>query len=807
MWEEFRQDGRLALRTFARRPSFFLIAVATISVGVGAVTTIFTVIDGVILTPLPYPAADRIVRVGQVSEEPGRIYAMSYLDFKDIQAGNSSFEALAAARTTGVTVLGDGPPENYLGAFVSPEFFAALGIDAAVGRVFDRSEDEAEAAVVVLGHELWQRRWGGDIGLVGRTIDLGGGQFTVVGVMPEGFLPPEAMGQGTAELWIPLTLVDREARESRGDTFLMGIGRLAEGVSPSVASAELDVLGGQLQRAFPAESFDHEFGLAPLHAQTIGSVSGTLGPLFGAVALLLVIACANVANLFLVRASERGREFALRTAMGANRGRLVRQVLTEGLVLSLFGWGVGVAIAWVGVEAFVLTNPGDLPRLSEVAIDRRVVAFALVVSVCASGAFGLLPALRSARSDLVAGLRAGARGVVGARNDERIRAGVVVGEISLALVLVIGAGLLFNSFVRLNRVDLGLDPTNVYSVSVTYPDAESPEQVTAFFEELLASVSAIPGVSNAGATAILPVSGGYMYQSLAFDGRPTADDERYPVKYQEVTPGYFEAMSIPLRAGREFAAGDNSSSELVAIVSETMAREVFGTTNPVGHTFTLGDNGLRDGTFQIVGVSGDTRLRSVSEGPEAELYLAFAQNPRPRMSVVAKASSSDPAVLTAMRDRVWALRSDIPVRRQVVLSEFFATSISPARFYTLLLSGFAGMALLLALIGIYGTLAYSVAQRAHEVGVRMALGASAIEVHRMVLLRGLSLAALGALVGVGVALPLSGLLESFVFGVAPTDPATIMVAVASVVGTCVVASIVPARRATRLDPVVVLRGE
>ncbi len=811
--ETLFHEIRLALRSFAKRPAFFFVTVATLAIGVGSVTTIFSVINGVLLTPLPYPDSSRIVRLGQVSDTPNRLYAMSYPDFADLQQRNRSFQALAASRGVRLTVLGEGEPESFIGAMVSPEFFAALGVAPAVGRGFSSEENSRSAPVVVLSHGLWQRRWGGDPDLVGSSISLSGRPFTVVGIMPPGFLPPEAIYQRRAELWMPLAFVNEELKSQRFNGFLQGIGRLRAGVTQQAAQSELEALGAQLKSEFPQQKRNYTFGLAPLLSETVGSIGSTLKPLFGAVGLLLVIACVNVANLLLVRSSEREREMALRMAIGASRRRLVRQLLTESLVLGGLGGAVGVAIAWGGVGAFIALNPGDVPRLKEVGVDLQVLGFALMVSLLSSLAFGLAPALRSSRRDLTISLKEGAKSSGASNRQERLRSGLVVAQTSLALVLVVAAGLLINSFVRLQGVEKGFDPENVYALTVSHRSQDSDRDsgrpgAPGFYSEVMRRIASIPGVVSVGATAILPLSGDYMYQSLAFEGEVQVPrGERYSVKYQQVAGDYFQVMGIPLHRGRTFDSGDGPSAPLAAVINQSMSRELFGQQSPLGHRFTLGERGLRQGVFEIVGVVGDVRTQELSQSEVPELYFSIGQTPRQSMHIVARTAEADAGILPAMRRQVWSVRSDLPVLHSVRMRDYVSRSIASPRFYTLVLGGFAAVALALALVGIYSTLAYTVSQRSHEVGVRMALGASAGSVLAMILRRGMILVGSGVVLGVGGALLATRALESLVFGIAPTDPLTMAVGAVTVLAGALLASSIPARRATKLDAIAILRSE
>lgn len=802
----FTQDLMLAVRSSMRRPGFLMLATTTIAIGIAAVTTIFSVIDAVLLTPLPYADSDRIVRLGQRSESGDRMYSMSYLDFRDFQERASSFDALAATRTTRVTVQGEAGPEALPGAFVAADFFDVMGAQPALGRAFTREEDLTEAAVVVLSHGIWRTRWGSDPSIVGTGIELDDEVFTVVGVMPAGFTPPEGLGMFGTAVWMPLARVDPVARDSRSDGFLTGVGRLAANVTPQATQAEVDGIGTGLREAWPEESGDKHWGIRPLLEQTVGTTAARLTPILGAVGFLLLIGCVNVANLMLVRASERKREFALRTAIGASRGRLVRQLFTESLLIGVVGAVVGIGLAALGVQLFVSYNPGDVPRLAEVRLDGSVLGFAALISVLATIMFGLAPALGGTRGVALDGLRDGTHGGGVSAGQERLRGGLVVFETSLALVLVVGAGLLAGSFVRMNQVELGFEPEGVHAMRVTYPDSD-PEAIADFFERVLEGVRALPGVHAAGATAVLPVSGNYMYQRLFFDAS-ASEEEGYPVKYQEVSDGYFETVRMALVRGRGFDDRDTRGGALVAVVSEAMAREISdGNGDVVGRVFELREGSVLPGSYEIIGVVEDARLRGIRDDVESEVYFSARQLPRRGMDVVAHADEGGVALLRMMRDEVWNVRSDIPVVRQTLLTDYVAGSIAPERFYAGLLVGFASLAMLLALVGIYGTLSYSVSQRMREVGIRMALGASQTSVVSMVVRRGVLLAGMGVILGTLAAIPLTRLVEAFVFGASPTDPGTMAGAVVLVLVTAALASVVPARRATRPDLVEVLRGD
>ncbi len=800
------QDTKVALRSFVRSPALFVLIVTTLAVGIGFATTIYSVIDGVLLAPLPYADSERLAKIGTASEGEDRLYAMSAPDAFDLEEQVAAFSRVAVSQGTRVTVRGDDAPEIEAAAVVSSGFFEVLGAEPLMGRAFGREEDVAGAPhVVVLGHGLWQRRWGGDRAILGQAVTLGRTPFTVIGVMPPDFLPPEALGQRDAEIWLPFSLIDSSLRESRSDGWLQVMGRLRANVSFEQAHTELAAFAARRSAAYP-EIQERSFGLSPLHRETIGRIGDKLLPLFGAVGLLLAIACANVANLLLVRAETRGREMALRTAIGASRSRIVRQLMTEGLILGLVGSVFGAVIAATGVKVFVALNPGDIPRIAEVDVDGKVLAFAFLVSILTSLVFGLIPALRGSAPNLTGRLKDGGRGLGTGMSHQRLRGGLVVLEIAVAFVLVVGAGLLINSFVRLQNVDMGFDARNVEILGVAHSGGTAPEATVAFFDHLVEHAASVPGVVAAGATSNLPLSGQFAMNRIEeVEGRPDYVDDG-GVYYQHVTSGFFRAMGIALRQGRVFDRTDRPDTHAVAVVNESMARKLFGTADPIGRRFQSSD-GDEETWHEVIGVVSDVRTLEVSRAGSPEMYLAFNQSPRARMDVVLRTEAGLPSVLPAMRDYLRGIRPDLPVRRSIRMEDFVADAIVAPRFYTLVLGSFAGVALLLALVGIYGTLAYSVSRQKHEFGVRLALGASGTSVLTMVLRRGLRLVLMGIVLGFGVALVATRVLASLVFGVTTTDGTTMALGVVAVLFTAFIASMLPALRATQLDPVAILHRE
>jgi putative ABC transport system permease protein len=694
---------------------------------------------------------------------------------------------------------------------VSAAFFQVLGAGPAVGRAWTAEADEPGGeAVIILGHDLWQGRWGGERALVGASITLNGASFTVIGIMPRGFVPPEALSQRGVEAWIPLAFVDPDARSQRGNGFLQIIGRLHAGVTLQAADDELRALGAAISSDFPGPGA-RAFGLSPLHAETVGRIGGTIVPLLGAVGLLLAIACVNVANLLLIRASERGREMSLRRAIGARRTRLLRQLMTESLILGVLGGLLGAAVAAAGVQAFAAFGPGEVPRLAEIEVSGRILGYAVGISLLTSLVFGLLPALRGSRAGPRQGLGSGS--TAGGRSiwEARVRDLLVMAETSLSVVLVVAGGLLFNSFLRLGSVDPGFEPQNAEVISVAYPGDASAEEVTTFYDDVLAGIAGLPGVGAVGATVNLPLSGNGQMRRIHVPGIAiSAQDAElggYPVNYQQVTPDYFRAMGILLRGGRVFEHTDDEAAPPVAVVNEALARALVGEGDAVGRRFTFGHEAAGAEPHEIIGVVADTRQQQLEMPGEPELYLSFHQSPTGRMDIVARASGSGPGLLAAMREQLWIVRPDLPVRRSAEMSDLVAQSIADHRFYTLLIGTFAALALTLALVGVYGTLAFSVSQRRSELGVRVALGATGSSVLRMVLRHGMTTVSIGVTVGLVAALLTTRVLESLLFGITPTDPLTLAVGLTAVLAAAAAACVVPARRAARLDPMASLRRE
>ncbi len=803
-------DLRFALRSWLRRPGFAVLAIGTLALGVGAVTTSYAIVDGVVLNPLPYPDADRLYRVGQWSpDEPDRVYLMSYPDLMDLTADPGVFESIAGSRVARFNLL-EGPiPESILGALVTPGYWQAVGVEPRLGRRITPEEYAASARVVVIRHTLWEGRLGSDPDILGRTISLNGEPFEVVGVMAEGFLPPQVLNQRTAEFWAPLSLVsDEQKADRRGGSYNV-LGRLRPGESLESARASLDRFGARMRAAFPELLADRAYGANPLLDETIGNVRTQLVPLAGASILLLLIACTNVANLLMVRATERERELSLRAAIGAGQGRILRQLLTESALLGAAAGVFGAGIAWFSLGLFTRLNPGDIPRIHEVVFEPGGLAFSLVAAIVTSLVFGLAPALAARQAGPAERLRRGGVGSA-SRRAIRIRGGLIALESGLALMIVMGAGLLVNSYARLSSIEPGFD-LGAYTVSVGYAGDDDPVAINAYHQRLQEELEAIPGVAHAGATWMIPLNGGWGWQSLDIRGVPPATGERsrHSFRFQRIRGGYLEAMGIPVLRGRGFDDRvDRYGAPKVAVVNESFAEWIAPHRDPIGAIFDLGERGFSQGEFEIVGVIGDIRQYELSEPPEPEVYFSAPQEPTGLLTWVVKTlPGQGEEIGTALREAVARVTTDVPARNVVPMEARVSQAIEVPRFYMRLLTSLAVVTLILALVGVYGTLAFTFSQSTGEVGIRRALGATENAVSKLLLRRGFVPVAVGIVIGGALVFPTTRVLRSFLYGVAPGDPITLAGAMVILGLTAGIACWIPAWRASRTDPMAVLRGE
>jgi putative ABC transport system permease protein len=817
--EDTGRDVRYALRSLRRNPGFAAVAALTIALGIGANTAIFSVVNGVLLRPLPYREPGRLVTIANHWEgREGVAASVSPAEYFDYLDRITAVEHFGAYSTGFMSLTGDGEPERIAVAGVSAGVFPALGVVPAIGRTIAAAEDAPNGDVVMLGYGLWQRRYGGSPSVIGRRIILNGRPVSVVGVMPNGFHVPDDLGSATpAEVYGPLGL-QRDSVLIRGSHYLSTVARLRPGVTVAQASANAAAVAARFSADFPRDYPERmQFGARalPLRDAIVGEVRSSLVTLLGAVAFVLLIACANVANLLLARTESRSREVAVRTALGAGRGRLVRQFFVEHLVLAGVGGVLGVGLAVAGVRALDAARPPNLPRADEIGLDANVLLFALGATVVTGLLFGLLPAMQAVRADPQHALRGGGRGIAGGAR-QRLRRMLVVSEISIALVLLAGAGLLVKSFTRLLAVDPGFRPENVLAIPMSLPVARYPDadRVSGFFLALADRVRALPGVRAVGAVAGIPLQAERGDIGIEIEGRPVPPGAARPRgDWQVVTPGYFRAIGMRMVRGREIEPTDGATAPGVVVINEAMARRYWPNADPIGARFTLG-GGAGPGMVTIVGIVRDVHQAGLAQAPEPEMYLAHTQfrfwgggGVLRSLSLVVSTTAEPSRLATAVRGEISALDRDLPVGTIRTMEQVRGESIARPRFMMTLLSTFSAVALAIALVGIYGVMAYGVAQRRREIGVRIALGAQRRDIIRLILGEGLALAGIGVLVGTIGALALTRLIAGFLYGVSPTDPATLGIVAVALTGAAALACYGPVRRATRQDPLVALRAD
>ncbi|MCI0408155.1 MAG: ABC transporter permease [Acidobacteria bacterium] len=803
------QDVRYGLRMLLKNPGFTVVAVLTLALGIGANSTLFSVVNSVLLRPLPFPNPGRLVAVWEFVPEKGWYREpFSFPDFADWREQTKSFEKMAAYTYVGATLGEGGDAEFVGGAAVSADLFPILSARPRLGRVFTAEEDRPGAArAVILGHGLWERRFHSSPEVLGQTILLDGESCTVVGVMPETFNFP--IGGSPRSYWVPLTTDPdtRERVELRGNHYLRAVGLLKEGIGPLQAEADLDTIARRLETAYPGTNHLMRARVLPLHEELVGDVRPALLVLLGAVGFVLLIACANIANLLLARASSRQKEIAIRAALGAGWGRIARQLLVESLLLSLAGGALGLLVAIWGVDFVVRLAPGPIPRIGEIGLDVRVLAFTLGVSLLTGILSGLAPALRSARASLDPDLREGRGGEAEGWRRNRVRALLVVSEVALSLVLLAGAGLMLRTFQRLSGVDPGFKPENVLTVSVSLPNASYPNgaQRIAFVDRLLERVGAVPGVRSAATVFTLPLGGSNRSNSFRIPDRPQAPEGDPDANYRTISPGYLVSMGIPLLKGRAFTAQDGATTPAVALVNETFARRFFPGEDPIGKVIETDEDGTR--RREIVGVVGDVRFDSLDSHLEPEYYVPYPQAPETSVTLVVRAAKDPSSLAPTLREQVRALDPSLPLYAVRTMEEYLAASVADRRVIALLLGSFAAVALALAATGLYGVLAYSVSRRTREIGIRVALGARPADVLKLVVAQGMLLTVAGLGIGLAGGLLLTRFLSGLLFGVRPTDPLTFAGVSALLAGVALLACYLPARRAARVDPVTALHYE
>jgi putative ABC transport system permease protein len=803
--EIFWQDLRYGLRMTLKKPGFTLIAVITLALGIGANTAIFSVVNAVLLRPLPYAEPEHLVWLWETLPQ-APIASTSLPEFLDWKEQNRSFERLAAFQSGNMFLnTGDGTRDTTVG-LVTSEMFALFQVNPILGRAFNAEETmTARARVVVLSHAMWQNRFGADPNVVGRTIELSGAAYTVLGVMPAGFSFPSQ-----SELWRPLPIDPN--RLNLELHYLRVVGRLKPEVTQAQAQAEMSAIAARLAQQYPDKIAGHGVKLKPLRDVIVGDIEPALYILLGAVGFVLLIACANVANLLLARAGGRASEIAVRTALGASRPRIVRQLLTESVILAVGGGAAGLLIAIWGVHWLVSFGPNTIPRVGEIAVDPRMAGFTLLISVVTGALFGLAPALQVSKPVFTDALKGSGRASAGVQRN-RLRAALVISEVALSLVLLVGVGLMIRSFAKLNQVDPGFNPARALTVGVTLLRGKYPEdeRIVSTYAQLLERAAATPGVVSVGAISELPMAGGATSNTFIIEGRPPVAKEAQPMTdYRIVTPRYFEAMGIPLLSGRDVADTDTKQAPNVALINEAFAQRHFAGENPLGQRIKL--IGQERDPLSIVGVVGNVRHFRLDEPPSPEAYVPFMQNPLSKtyqrsMTIVARTKADPGAVAGPLRAALISVDKSLPVYALKPMTEHLRDSLARHRFNLILLSVFGGVALALACIGVYGVISYGVAQRTQEIGIRLALGADRRDIIRLILTRGLKLVLPGVAIGLGAAFALTRWMETLLFDVRPTDPLTFTVIAAVLSLVSLVACWIPAWQATRVDPLISLRSE
>lgn len=802
------QDVIYACRLLRRQPAFAAVAFATLALGIGATTAVFTVVNGVLLRPLPYADPDRIMLL--LNGRNGRLStAFSPPNHRDVTTRSGAFTEAAAFDGSSVNLTGQGEPQRLQAADVTGRFFSVLGVTAGRGRLLQDSDVAAGGQTMVLSERFWRRQFGGRLDVIGSVLKIDGRPFEIVGIAP-----PDLTFPGDPDFWRPLVLTAKQlSDEQRGAQYVGGLARLKPGVTLAQANAAMAVVAGQLARDFPNTNEGRTMAAVPLHERIVRTIRPALLMLLGAVMLVLVIACVNVANLLLARANARGREVAVRAAVGAGRARLVRQLLVESLVLGVAGALGGLGVAWAATRTLVALGPASIPRLADVAVDWRVLSFAIVVACGTSLLFGLVPALSTTSAAFAQGAHGTltSRGSLGAAGH-RLRRLLVVCEMALAVVLLVSAGLLIRSYERLSGVNPGFLADHVLTFHLALPETKYPtaaatrDLMSAYVDRL----AGLPGVESAAAVFGLPLDSDF-HASTSFERPGDVDSVDEPTAgMRVVTPGYFSTLKIPLRSGRLFDTRDNGNAAEVVIINEEAARRYWPDMNPIGQSIRIGVrlvSGVPSGQKTIVGVVGDVKYGGLDLAAPPEVYLPYAQHPVDSLTIAIRTNGDSMSMVPSARAELASLDRELPIADIKPMEALIGRSIAERRFTMLLLAAFAAVALLLAAIGVYGVLAYVVSQRTREIGLRMAIGATAGDVVQLFLREGIALAAIGLGAGLVAAAAASRVLGSMLFDVGSADPVTFVSVAGVLVAAALFASYLPARRAARVDPMEALRSE
>jgi predicted permease len=811
----FLQDLRFTLRQLRKSPGFAATTILTLALGIGATTGIFSLVNAVLLRPLPFPQPGRLMSLLHEDHISGALNptSLSYPDFFDWRAQNRSFSALASYRDQQYNLAGAGDAQNLQGDTVSSEFFRVLGIHPALGRDFLPADEKPGQHVAMLSHRLWQSTFGSRPDIVGTNITLDGQSFTVAGVMPEGFAFP--IQNPTPQLWTTLAVdaVDSEggkpATQNRGEDMLSVIGRLKPGVTVEQARAEMSLIDRNLAAQYPeSNKYFSSAHVEPVLESLVGDTRPALRVLFAAVSLLLLIACANVAGLLLARASRRRAEIALRSALGASRAEILRQVLTESLLLSFLGGALGLAFSTLFLKAMLRFVPQNLPRLDTISVDTTVLGFTLLASVLTGLLFGVVPASLMSRLDPSLALRDGTRSVTSGRSQHRLHSTLVVVETALGLLLLVGSGLFIRSFVRVLSVDPGFDRRNVLTAAVDYPDTKDfALKVVRLYDQLLPKLAALPGVKSAAAGWPMPFSDSQIGVTFDAEGHPVAPADRPAARVTIVTPNFFNTLRIPILRGRDFAPSDSGTSPYVAIVSEGFAKKYFPGEDAIGRHITpgLSDGVHKKGPFEIIAIVGDIKLHSLTRNAPEVFYLPLTQVGVTAPALAIRTSGDPAAIIPSVRGQLNSIDRNLPLYHVAALGDLVSDAASQPRFQMLLLTSFAVMALLLSAIGLYAVLAYMVAQRNSELGLRIALGAQRGDLLALILKKGLRLAGIGLAVGLAASALLTRYVSSLLYRVHAYDPLTYVAVSVLLLVIALLASAAPALQASRVDPIRTLR--
>ena len=809
-WADILQDLRFAFRTLGNNPGFAIVAVLALALGIGANSAIFSVVNTLLLRPLPYKNAQQLVMIWENAAHLGfSKNTPSPANFLDWQKQNTVFEDMAAFAERSFNLTAAGQPERLDGRRVSANLFSLLGMKPIVGRDFVPQDDQPGTKVALLNETLWKGRFGGDPDVVGRAIMLNGESYTVVGVMPGSVRLP-AFGNWRDQVWVPLAFSSAEAAD-RGDHFLQVIGRMKPGVTLDKAQAEMETIAARLAQEYPKYNTRIGAVVRPLHEEIVGNMKPALLVLSGAVAFVLLIACANVANLLLARAAVRQKEIALRLALGADRLRLTKQLLVESVMLSLLGGIAGLALAYAGLQLLARFIPQDIAQPGLIGINANVLIFTFAVAIVTGLVFGLVPATQASRFNLSDTLKEGGRGSGAGGPGKRLRRVLVITEVAVSFVLLIGAGLLINSFMHLRNLNPGFRVDHLLVMNVDLAEVKYPDNArrTAFFDEVVRRVRVLPGVHSVAVAGNLPLTYNGDSMSIAVEGIPDPPPDQWPdVIYRAVGPGYFSTMGIPLVRGRDFNDEDKMDSTLTVVVSERTADHYWPSENPIGKRLKPGSSTSATPWRTVIGVVKDVRQNDFIAEPKMQMYFSYRQltNLVPNALVV-RTTVEPLSVAASVRNAIWAVDKDQPVSNIDSMEHVVATALARERFSMLLLAIFAGIALVLAAVGIYGVMSYSVAQQTQEIGIRIALGAKRSDVLKMTVAQGLKLVGIGLACGLAIAIVLTRVMATLLFGISATDPVTFLSITLVLLAVALLASYIPASRATKVDPMMALRAQ